>query len=101
MTSKHTRRASFHLLTAAALALTAVACSDDDPVGEAASHLCACEKVNEPGTDVAGCEAEVSAFLTDDADCVTCVNDHAGAANAQACSALSSSCASACGFGEN
>lgn len=92
-------RGSFPIVAMLALALAG--CADDDPVAEAASHLCACERVNEPGTEVAACESEVEGILSMDSDCVTCVNANAGAsANAQTCAALSNTCAAQCGFGE-
>ncbi|MBL8622042.1 MAG: hypothetical protein JNK64_12080 [Myxococcales bacterium] len=92
-------RVTFALAAATVLALTG--CADDDPVADAASHMCACERVNEPGTDVAACEAEVEGVLATSADCVACINANAGsAANAQTCATLSATCTAACGFGD-
>lgn len=86
----------------AAVTLAAIGCADDDPVGDAASHICACEAVNEPGTDVAACQAEVEMFLKTDADCVACLNDHGGGAvNADTCATLADTCATQCGFGDD
>ncbi len=99
--SNHTVLSRITFALAAATALTLTGCADDDPIADAASHLCACERVNEPGTDVAACEGEVEGVLGTDSDCVACINQNAGsAANAQTCAALSAACSAQCGFGD-
>lgn len=92
------------LVELAALALIGAgaltACGSDDPIDVAASHVCACEKLREGLTDVAGCEREVAAAITAASDdCAECINTNAGSqTTAVTCDSIDTACADVCGF---
>lgn len=96
--------ATFLALAASALVGVGLlpACGSDDPVELAASHLCACEKLREGLSDVAGCEREAAlAIEAAGAACAACVNANAGdQTTLVTCDSLSTACAALCGFGD-